>query len=452
MVATMKKDRLRLLKEGDSKKGPAVYWMSRDQRVRDNWALIHAQDMAEERKEPLIVVFCLVPRFLDATIRQYAFMLRGLREVEKDLFGKNIPFCLITGLPDKEIPRFIKEHNVSLLVSDFDPLFIKSLWKSRVAEEIAIPFYEIDAHNIVPCWIASHKQEFAARTFRPRINGRLNEFLDRFPRLKTHPFSCRVQPRRVDWELAFRSLKVDRSVSEISWLVPGEAEARSMLRRFITKKLASYYTTRNNPTLEGQSGLSPYLHFGQISAQRVVLEIRRAAVESEHADPFLEELVVRRELSENFCFYNLRYNRFEGFPSWAQKTLKNHARDKRDYLYSVADLKNADTHDELWNAAQMEMVKTGKMHGYMRMYWAKKILEWSESPEEALKRAIYLNDRYELDGRDPNGYVGCAWSIGGVHDRAWFERPVFGKIRYMSYNGCKSKFNVALYIKHVKGL
>jgi len=448
----MKKNRVRLLKEGDAKKGPVVYWMSRDQRVRDNWALVHARDVAQERQEPLIVVFCLVQNFLDATGRHYAFMLRGLQEVEEDLFKKNIPFGLVTGLPEKEIPRFVKKYNAALLVCDFDPLRVKMMWKDRVAEQITIPFYEVDAHNIVPCWHVSHKQEFAARTFRPRIHRRLDEFLDRFPRIGTHPFSCRQHPPRVDWERAARVVKIDRSVSEISWPAPGEAAARGMMRRFITTKLASYDTARNDPTLDGQSGLSPYLHFGQIAAQRVVLEIGRAAFDPEQTASFLEELVVRRELSDNFCFYNPWYDSFKGFPAWAQKTLQQHAPDRREYLYSRAQLEHADTHDPLWNAAQMEMVKTGKMHGYMRMYWAKKILEWSESPEEALERAVYLNNRCELDGRDPNGYVGCAWSIGGVHDRAWFERPVFGKIRYMSYNGCRSKFNVALYIEHVKGL
>ena len=166
----------------------------------------------------------------------------------------------------------------------------------------------------------------------------------------------------------------------------------------------------------------------------------------------LEELVVRRELSDNFCYYNDRYDSVEGFPDCAIQTLRNHREDRRPYAYSLSQLEGAGTHDELWNAAQMEMVKKGKMHGYMRMYWAKKILEWTGSPEEAFEIALYLNNRYELDGRDPNGYAGCAWSIGGVHDRAWFERPLFGKIRYMSYNGCKSKFNVNDYIRQIKHL
>jgi deoxyribodipyrimidine photo-lyase len=211
--------------------------------------------------------------------------------------------------------------------------------------------------------------------------------------------------------------------------------------------LQEYDEKRNDPTENSVSNLSPYLHFGQISAQRVALEVKKSQAKSEKKDSFLEELVVRRELSDNYCFYNEKYDQFEGFHPWAQKTLNEHRGDKREYLYSSEEFEEAKTHDDLWNAAQMEMVLRGKMHGYMRMYWAKKILEWTESPESALEIAIYLNDKYELDGRDSNGYTGIAWSVGGVHDRAWNERPVFGKIRYMSYNGCKRKFDIQSYIQ-----
>ena len=206
-------------------------------------------------------------------------------------------------------------------------------------------------------------------------------------------------------------------------------------------------TDRNDPLKNGQSNLSPYLHFGQIAAQRVALEVMGSSGPTDARKAFLEELIVRRELSDNFCFYNPRYDRVDGFPAWAQATLERHRRDPRDYGYTPEQFEQAQTHDDLWNAAQREMVRTGKMHGYLRMYWAKKILEWTPSPEEALKIAITLNDRYELDGRDPNGYTGIAWSLGGVHDRPWGERKVFGLIRYMSANGCKSKFDVKGYIQ-----
>ena len=226
----------------------------------------------------------------------------------------------------------------------------------------------------------------------------------------------------------------------------GEAAAHRHLHGFITNGLNRYDELRNDPNAAGQSGLSPWLHFGQLSAQRVALESARAAAGTVSGDAFLEELIIRRELSDNFCWYNMNYDRLEGFPVWALKTIADHRHDRRDAVYSHGQLEMGETHDPLWNAAQMEMVTTGRMHGYLRMYWAKKILEWTASPEDALEMAICLNDRYQLDGRDPNGYAGIAWSIGGVHDRAWGERPVFGKIRYMNATGCRRKFDVDRYI------
>ena len=209
---------------------------------------------------------------------------------------------------------------------------------------------------------------------------------------------------------------------------------------------------RNDPNLNKLSNLSPHFHFGHISTQRVAYEIKKLDQFEVDKEAFLEEMIVRRELAENFCEYENNYDFFEGFHPWAQKTLNEHRSDEREYIYSSDEFEESKTHDPLWNAAQNQMKYHGKMHGFMRMYWAKKILEWSDSPEKALQIAINLNDKYELDGRDPNGYTGIAWSIGGIHDRAWFERPVFGKIRYMNYNGCKRKFNVDNYIKQYGGI
>jgi deoxyribodipyrimidine photo-lyase len=248
------------------------------------------------------------------------------------------------------------------------------------------------------------------------------------------------------------ALTADRSVSEVVWIRSGEREAHRALIKFIKHKLSLYQELRNDPAMDGQSNLCPYLHFGQLSAQRIALEVMKADAAKEVKDAFLEELIVRRELSDNFCFYNHDYDSFAGFPDWAKKTLDKHRKDLRAYIYSREQFENGETHDGLWNAAQMEMVKRGKMHGYMRMYWAKKILEWTPSPEIAIETAIYLNDKYELDGRDPNGYTGIAWSMGGVHDRAWNERNVFGKVRFMSYNGCKSKFDIKRYIERINSL
>jgi len=420
--------------------------MSRDQRVRDNWALCHAQAEAMSRKSPLAVVFCLVPGFLNAGLRQYAFMLKGLREVQTVLAKKNIPFFLLMGEPEDCVPQFLAKCRAGLLITDFDPLRVKREWKASVADGVEIPIHEVDAHNIIPCWAASPKLEFGAYTIRPKIHRLIPEFLDDLPVVRKHPFAWPDVPQH-DWERALRSLRVDKAVTEVDWLTPGEAAAHKMLDCFLRQKLAAYETTRNDPTQDGQSNLSPYLHFGQISAQRVALEVTRYAIGTASKEAFLEELIVRRELADNFCFYNECYDSFEGFPDWAKATLNAHRRDKRANLFSLEQLEHGETYDELWNASQRQMVRTGKMHGYMRMYWGKKILEWTPSPEEALRVAITLNDKYELDGRDPNGYVGIAWCVGGVHDRPWPERPVFGKIRYMSYGGAKSKFDVEEYIR-----
>jgi deoxyribodipyrimidine photo-lyase len=443
--------RVRILCKKEHKKGPIIYWMSRDQRTRDNWAILFSQELALKFNVPLAVIFCLVPEFLGASLRQYRFMLQGLKEVELKLKSLGIPFILLQGLPELEIPKFIQEQNAGILVTDFSPLRISQQWKKDISDKINILFYEADAHNIVPCWVASDKQEYAAYTFRPKIHRLLPEFLEYYPILKAIKMSWKEDFDN-DWSSAERklkSMKTLRGVPEKEWIKAGEDSADDQLTDFIDNRISRYDIDRNDPLADGQSGLSPYLHFGQISAQRVSLKVLSSNGES---DAFLEELVVRRELSDNFCYYNSNYDSIMSFPDWARRSLEKHRQDTRENTYSQEELELAKTHDPLWNAAQREMVLRGKMHGFLRMYWAKKILEWTPSPQDAIKIAIYLNDRYELDGRDPNGYTGIAWSIGGVHDRAWKERPVFGKIRYMSYNGACSKFDVKAYIKKVQNI
>jgi deoxyribodipyrimidine photo-lyase len=435
-----------LLGKGAGAAGAVVYWMQRDQRVEDNWALLFAQQCALDRKVPLAVVFCLVPRFLNAPARHYKFMLKGLSEVVPDLNKKRIPFFLLGGPVEREILSFVTRHKVGTLVTDFNPLAIVRGWKKGIARKCPATFFEVDAHNIVPCWAVSDKQEYGAYTFRPKVKRMLPDFLEPFPRLGRHPYRWRRPPGPVAWKRVSAALDPDATVEEVGWIQPGARAAATVLRSFLRKKLIRYDKERNDPTAEATSNLSPYLHFGTIAAQRVALRTVRAPVNGRVREAFLEELIVRRELADNYCFYNSRHGHVAGFPRWAQDTLRTHAADRRRYLYTVKQLERARTHDPLWNAAQMEMVRNGKMHGYMRMYWGKKILEWSRSPRRALETAIYLNDRYELDGRDPNGYVGIAWCIGGLHDRPWPERKIFGKVRYMNYEGCRRKFDVDGYI------
>jgi deoxyribodipyrimidine photo-lyase len=437
--------RIRLLQKGDETNGLVVYWMSRDQRVHDNWALLFSQQIAIEKKRPVAVLFNLIPDFLEATIRQYGFMLKGLQELESELSNYNISFFLTTGKPEQQIPKYLKSINASNLVSDFDPLRLKRVWKRDVAKQISIPFYEVDAHNIVPCLYVSDKLEFAAYTIRPKLNKALIEFMDEFPPLKKMQKS-EMPFDKIDWNKIENSLNINHHVKEVDWIIPGERAAKKSLEYFLSTKFDNYNELRNDPTKDGQSNLSPYLHFGHLSPQRTALEAQRIKGNIDSEKSFLEELIIRRELSDNFCYFNNNYDSFDGFHSWAKTSLNEHRKDEREFLYTFEEFEYAKTHEDLWNAAQLEMVRTGKMHGYMRMYWAKKILEWTKSPEDALKIAIKLNDKYELDGRDPNGYSGIAWSIGGIHDRPWFERPIFGKIRYMNKNGAKKKFDIKIYI------
>ena len=425
-----------------------MYWMSRDQRVGDNWALLWAQQEAIIQQKGLVIVFSLIPDYLGATSSHYAFMLQGLAEAQKKLQELHIPFVVFEQSPLDVLPHFLHQVDAHVLVSDFDPLRIKRQWQRQLAEEIVVPFYEVDAHNIIPAWVISDKKEYAAYTLRPKVNRLLDDFLTDIPPLKKHFIDWNQEVKLVDFH-ASQGLASDRLSLTEEQPMAGEAQALLAAETFVSAGLARYAACRNNPCVEGQSGLSPYLHFGHLSAQRLAWEVSTSELAMEDKAPFLEELIVRRELSDNFCLYEPSYDRFAGFPEWARKTLEQHRNDQREYIYTLQDLEAGNTHEQLWNACQVDLVQSGKLHGYLRMYWAKKILEWTPEPEAALEYALILNDRYSLDGRDPNGYAGVAWAIGGVHDRAWRERSVFGKIRYMNEAGCRRKFDVNRYIASV---
>lgn len=424
--------------------GPVLYWMHREFRVRDNWGLIHAQRLALQRQVPLAVFFCLSPSFLEATLRQYAFLLAGIEEVAEALRHVNIPLVLRIGEPGQEMVHLCRQRNPAVLVTDFDPLRIKRQWLATVLQAGQVPVHEVDSRNIVPCWIASDHREVGARTLRPKIHRQLQRFLTPFPELKPHPHTWPTALSGPDCTVLRSALRADASVPPVQWLRPGPSAAAGTLATFLAKRLP-HYDRRNDPNAQVCSDLSPYLHFGMIAAQRIALAVGNTGRWTAQSDAFLEELIVRRELADNFCLYTPEYDQVSAFPQWAQATLRRHQGDRRPYLYQPEDFDRAVTHDPLWNAAQRQLVVTGKMHGYMRMYWAKKILEWTEDPDQALRIAIWLNDRYALDGRDTNGYAGIAWSLGGVHDRGWTERPVFGTIRYMNDKGAARKFDVKTY-------
>ncbi|CAK9817104.1 Deoxyribodipyrimidine photo-lyase [Anthophora plagiata] len=427
-----------------------LYWMFRDIRVQDNWALLFAQKTALKNSLPLHVCFCIMPSFLNASIRYYKFLLTGLMEVEEECKELNIYFHLLHGEPNLSILKFIETYKMGGVIVDFCPLKLPMSWVDDVQKKLPkdIPICQVDAHNIVPCWFASTKQEYAARTIRSKINMKLEEFLTEFPPVIKHPYPTEEKFESNSWETALENVQADTLVNEITWAKPGYKHGIKKLDYFLQNRLKMYADKRNNPLSNAISDLSPWFHFGMISIQRSILEIKEyKKLHSKSVESFMEEAIIRRELSDNFCFYNEKYDLVEGAHSWAIETLNKHRKDKRKYMYSLNQLEDSQTHDDLWNACQNQMVTIGKMHGFLRMYWAKKLLEWTETPETALEWANYLNNKYSIDGCDPNGYVGCMWSICGIHDQGWREREIFGKIRYMNYEGCKRKFDVAEFVK-----
>jgi deoxyribodipyrimidine photo-lyase len=284
-----------------------ILWMSRDQRVNDNHAMLYAQGVATANNVPLKVIFNMVPKFLEATLRQYDFMVKGLMEVEEQLRKKHIPFHLLMGNPVVNIPQFASEHRAILVVVDFSPLRIGLLWSKSAGDglddlQIPIPLVQVDAHNVVPCWVASPKLEYGARTIRTKIQNRLPEFLTNFEELAPNKHGSLAGCQSIDWAAALGSLEINRTVAPVSWLQPGSSAALGVLQSFIETRLKDYGTKRNDPNQDLQSNLSPYIHFGQISVQRLVLAVKSSKKHPSSADSFIEEAVVRSELADNFCF------------------------------------------------------------------------------------------------------------------------------------------------------
>jgi deoxyribodipyrimidine photo-lyase len=380
-------------------------------------------------------------------------MLRGLAAVAEGLQRRGIGFVLRRH-PEHDILQFCAQVRPCLVVSDEDPLRRAEWGRARATGGLAMPFWTVDSDVIVPSRLFG-KEHYAARTIRPKMHKELPLFLRRVAdaRVKIRwKNSIRLQSLDPKTKL-LDELTMDRSIGSSHSFSGGSAAAHSILRRFIQDRLDGYAKNRNHPDIDGTSQLSPYLHFGHIGPHTVAWAVNDSNAPAQDRMAFLEEVIVRRELAINFVRFNPQYDCFNAREPWADETLRIHAKDPRKFLYTEKQLEHAETHDPLWNAAQKQMVLTGWMHGYLRMYWAKKILEWSWSPAEAFDIAVRLNDRYELDGRDPNGYAGIAWAIVGKHDRAWGpERPVYGKIRYMSFASTSRKFDSKAYIARIAAL
>ncbi|CAH1159645.1 unnamed protein product [Phaedon cochleariae] len=428
-----------------------LYWMYRECRIQDNWAIIFAQRLARKQKIPLFVCFTIK----DAqeqypTKRHFKFLLEGLKLIQKECKELNIGFYLLNS-SGKDLAKLIVQNEIGGVVCDFSPLRHPRKLQDSLLKELPdyIPVVQVDAHNIVPVWIASDKQEGMARLIRPKITKNLAEFMTGFPIITKHQYSgeMEVENEISKFEDSYDLYTPKWDVPEVKWGDgPGMEAGHSMLHHFIVKNLRHYGETSNDPSKDNTSKLSPWLNFGQISAQRCALEVKSMdSVYKEQCDKYLEELIVRKELTDNYCFYNEFYDNIKGAANWAQETLKIHKKDKRTWVYTREQLAQAKTHDEMWNAAQLQALNEGKIHNYMRMYWCKKILEWTESPEQAIEYGLWLNDTYCLDGTDPNGYVGVMWSICGVHDQGWREREIFGKIRFMVDYSLRRKYNMDAY-------
>ncbi len=436
-------------KEGDY----VLYWMQAAQRVHYNHALDYACMRSRELQKPLVVYFGLTPDFPGANLRHYVFMLEGLEEGARSLEKKGIYFSLCLQSPPAGAIELADK--AALLVMDSGYLDIQYRWRSEVTAAVSCPVVEVETNIIVPVETAAEKEQYSAAPLRRRIHKKLLPFTgytagdleyEGKHYKPSEPFPHEISVKDIPDVL--KNLEVDRSVFPSPFFRGGYENARNLLDRFLGSGVYHYDQLKNDPTKKMTSGLSPYLHFGQISPLEVYHEVQQ--VNAHYTGGFLEELVVRRELACNFTHYNADYYNLRCLPSWCLKTLEEHSTDKRPYHYSPEEFEEGTTHDPYWNAAQWEMRISGKMAGYMRMYWGKKVIEWTRTPDEAYEILSFLNDKYELDGRDPNGYAGIAWCFG-KHDRPWQERPIFGKIRYMNQKGLKRKFpNIDEYVSEIE--
>jgi deoxyribodipyrimidine photo-lyase len=445
------KDRLQRLNGQEPGNGDYVlYWMQAAQRAENNPALEYAIRQANERHQPCLAFFGLTDRFPEANARHFVFMLEGLRETQKALADRGVALVVKPISPELGAVEFGRA--ASLVVTDRGYLRVQKKWRAKAAAELTCPLIQVETEAVVPIETASPKEEYAAATIRPKIRKILPSYLVPLRERKPLRDSLKWVGESMDLsdiESLLSTLRIDRRVAASPLYRGGTSEAKARLRVFFRDRIDHFSDLRNNPALDYLSHLSPYLHFGQISP--LMIALKATATRSSGVEAFLEELIIRRELAMNFVHYNPRYDEFEALPAWARKTLGDHASDPRPVVYSRPELEEGRTHDPYWNAAQREMVLAGKMHGYMRMYWGKKILEWSPTPEEAFATALYLNNRYELDGRDPNGFAGVAWCFG-KHDRPWGRRPIFGMVRYMNDKGLRRKFDADQYVRNVAKL
>ena len=378
-------------------KGYVIYLMTREFRFFDNFALRYAKKIAFENNLELKVLY-KIPDL--ATLNKQEFYYENFEQLKNIFRINDISFL--------EFKSF-DEFEVALLVVDFSPL------EKNIYDKFLFRVVEIDGHNILPSRFISNKQEYSAMSFRIKVYKNIGYFLKKLP-------------DKFDVELKSNTVLLD----------------------FIKNKLMHYSKFKNNPNYEMTSNLSAYINFGFISSYRIAIEILKSSSSDENKEAYLEELIVRKELAENFCLYCKDFKNLSCIPNWAKNSIQEHKNDFKKRIYSINEFENARTDDELWNACQRQLMRKGKIESYLRMYWAKMLLKWTYSVDDALKTAIYLNDKYAYDAPSANGYTAILWSLGGLHDRAFKDREIYGKIRPMTYNGAKSKFDVLAYIDKYK--
>ena len=443
---------------GSPAKGKCVvYWMQRAQRGRDNHALDKAIEVANTLGLPCVVYFAAISNFPHANLRHYAFLNQGLPDIEEDCAERGVGFVMRRA-PHEDHERFFADVGAARVIGDENPMREPEKWRIKLAKSLRIPFWTVDADVIVPSKLLE-KAQFSAGVARSRLYRALPEFLHAYE----NPSAEKVwrKPRGLYTDDVHEDITrgwqdFDRSVQPVAAWQGGHHAAMKRLQTFCSKMLVTYDHDRNRPEIDGSSKMSPYLHFGHVGPLTIALalnaQVKREPKLSAARDSYFNELIVWRELAVNFVRYQPEYDSPACADNWARATIAEHDRDEREVLYTLPQLEGARTHDELWNAAQLQMVRYGWMHNYLRMYWAKKIVEWTRNTATAMKWTIYLNDRYFLDGRDPNGYAGVAWAVLGKFDRAWGERPVFGKRRYMSGASTGKKFDSQSYKQQMNAL
>jgi deoxyribodipyrimidine photo-lyase len=446
-------ERVRKLNDREPREGYVLYWSQMNRRAESNHALAFAADLANQRGVPVLFYEGLTCTYPFANDRFHTFLLEGVPETARrlDKLGIGYVFHLRKRRADRDDALYRLAAGAAAVVTDDYPAFIAAQHNRSVPSRLEIPYYAVDSSCIVPM---AHfdKQEYAAYTFRPKMRKALAGYMKPVPPIRMKkkwnaaisPLHCEVSETNIAALVA--ACEIDHTVKPSVGFRGGRKEAKRRLRHFLEHNLRRYAKTSNQPSEQSTSGMSPYLHFGVISSLEIALAAKGYAEEHKLiAEDFLEQLIVRRELAFNFARFCANPNQLSALPNWARKTLKKHVKDKRDQIYTRAQFELAQTHDQLWNAAQREMLRDGTIHGYYRMYWGKKIIEWSRTHEDALDTMIYLHDKYALDGRDPNTYTNILWCFG-LHDRPWQERPIFGMVRYMSLDGMKRKTDVKAYL------